>query len=438
MYVNNLLLIVLDIKREYKKKIGEPTFEKGDEGHTSCLERWLDKIEVPFYTEIFSNLKVVQLDEFVLIKYKRYDELFDKGDDGEYHNANKYLNFWDLYNGIYQECRGVVIDLENECYALLPFDKFFNINEVKSTAEDLIRDHIIHASCVEFSDKMDGSMQSARWYNGKLLMAGSGSLDKENSIQLAIGYKMVESAENYIQMLKDYPGFTFIFELIHQSDAHVVEYTKEQEGEYLIGMRNMRNGNLLPYHDLMEVARKYNVKTTQVFDTSLDEVMDSLDTKKSNEKEGFVVYIDGYLLKIKYNDYVLVHKVLSKFGSINATLDAMRNNTLDDLRSKLPTVYKKRVEKVAYIVYGYIGKRKKEYEKWLNIVKDMPEPQNYIFINKEVQMPMKGWLMGKVKYGREPNFLEMSNGRKLKLKDMGVAVEDYGLLFDEETDFDEE
>lgn len=40
-------------------------------------------------------------------------------------------------------------------------------------------------------------------------------------------------------------------------------------------------------------------------------VDDEVDKKKSNEAEGFVLNIDGYKVKVKYDDYVRMHRLLS-------------------------------------------------------------------------------------------------------------------------------
>lgn len=39
--------------------------------------------------------------------------------------------FWDYYNGIFQECRSIVINLKTEEIVLCPQKKFFNIGERK-------------------------------------------------------------------------------------------------------------------------------------------------------------------------------------------------------------------------------------------------------------------------------------------------------------------
>lgn len=71
-------------------------------------------------------------------------------------------------------------------------------------------------------------MQSAHWYNKKIIMVGSQAINHNNSWRLQDGYRMINELPGYEKMLKN-PNFTFIFEYISLKDAHVVKYGKEQE-----------------------------------------------------------------------------------------------------------------------------------------------------------------------------------------------------------------
>jgi hypothetical protein len=80
-----------------------------------------------------------------------------------------WYNFWDLYDGFYKECRSIVIDVKNEDIALSPFRKFRNINECEENSLENITRLMQSAKCIEFTNKLDGSMQSARYYNNQII-----------------------------------------------------------------------------------------------------------------------------------------------------------------------------------------------------------------------------------------------------------------------------
>lgn len=137
-----------------------------------------------------------------------------------YNNVSPFgdVDFFEAYGGIMKECRSLVIDLKKDCPALTPFRKFRNLGECPETSEESIRDRLKDAKTVEFSDKLDGSMQSVRWYDGRLIMAGSRSVEPAESYRLSNGYDYVRNHEGYRSMVKDHKDTTFIFEYVFPDD----------------------------------------------------------------------------------------------------------------------------------------------------------------------------------------------------------------------------
>ncbi len=94
--------------------------------------------------------------------------------------------------------------------------------------------------------------------------------------------------------------------------------------------------------------------------------MNELNDKSSDEAEGFVINIDGYKVKLKYNDYVHIHKAISKLSSINLVIRSIADEKYDDLLAKLPAAYHDQVKKVAAIVVDYIDRTEKIIKKYFN------------------------------------------------------------------------
>ena len=65
---------------------------------------------------------------------------------------------------------------------------------------------------------------------------------------------MIYQLPGYERMLREYPNITFVFEYISLKDTHVVKYTKEQEGLYLIGMRSNLTGEEYSYESILKFA----------------------------------------------------------------------------------------------------------------------------------------------------------------------------------------
>lgn len=433
---NPVLNKFIEIKNEYIKKIGYITYYYTD-GYTdkseTCLERWVEQLNgiEPFnsykeYEEILSCLELNQFGTMLLIRYGRYSNIYD----GEIEASGE--DFWDKYNGFYRECRSVVIDVEKDYLVLTPFSKFFNINELEETNIDKIQDRINKAKTVEFSDKLDGSMQSARWYGNKIIMSGSQAINPDNSWRLEDGYKMINSFSGYKDMLTKYPEYTFIFEYISLKDAHVVKYTKEQEGLYLIGIRNTINGEEYDYNTVIGIARVFNIPTTKIFDKSIQQVMDELDSKPSSEAEGFVINIDGYKVKIKYNDYVHIHKALSKLSSINLIIRNIADDTYDDLLAKLPLAYHEQVKKVAKIVVEYIKNTEQLIREYFIEAPKSDKKEFMLYVSNNVPREYQGYCR-ELYFGNKINVIKGGNEKcphYKRLKDMGVT--NYADIFMEE------
>lgn len=435
---NPILNKLVEIKNEYKKRIGYITYYYKD-GFTdesqTCVERWVEHLngieplnQYKEYKDLLDCLEMNQYGTMVLVRYGRYSNVYD----GETEASGE--DFWDRYDGFYRECRSVVIDIEKECIVLCPFSKFFNINELEETSVENIQKRIKNANCVEFSDKLDGSMQSARWYENQIIMAGSQAINPDNSWRLEDGYRMIYELSGYKKMLQEFPNFTFVFEYISLRDAHVVKYKKEQEGLYLIGMRDINTGVELPYDTIMNIANEHNIPTTKVFNKTLDQVMIELDDKSSDEAEGFVINIDGYKVKVKYNDYVHIHKALSKLSSINLIIRSIADGQYDDLLSKLPFAYHDDVKKVASIVFDYIRKTENTINEYYNSAPKENIKEFMIYISENVPKCYQGYCRAKY-YGYDINVIKSNNEKcphYKKLKDMGIK--NYNSIFREVED----
>lgn len=372
---------------------------------------------------ICKPLQLNQNGELLLIRYGRYSDVFSG--ESEY----DFVDFWDMFDGFYQECRSLVINLELEEIVLSPFKKFRNLGECEENSLENIKRKIDVAKSIEITDKLDGSMQSARWYYNEVIMSGSQSLSLSDSWRLTDGYNMLTSNLNYVTMLNHYSDCTFIFEYISLQDAHVVLYDKSQEGLYLIGIRNVIDGEQYSYKDVLRIANYYGIKTTKLYDKTLDEVMSELDKYKAHEKEGFVMNIDGYMVKIKCDDYVNIHRILSNISSINLIIQKISEDQFDDLISKVPLSYRDRVTKVANVIYDYI-KRTNDIVVDLYSVADKSDKKSFmLWVENNVDKEYRGYVRN-LYLGNENNYLKRGQGLK-KLKDMRIN-DNYSALFVEE------
>ena len=354
----NIESIILDVKILWEYHYNFTFDYENHSEEETIIDKMLDDLKeyepffVEYVSEIFRYLTFKQYDRYVLIRYKDMTELYSELTPEEY---------WSLYDGIYRKCRTVVFDMLTENCVLHGYDKFFNVNELNETKLETVISNSKTASLYEVSNKLDGSMVLAtKIKEGPTLMATSNSINSETSWRLDLAYNLL--TKEIYEMLFDYEGDTFVFEMIAPEDTHIVNYSESDYGLHLIGIRkvlstdNMDESIMLEYKDVINLANEYNVKSTTMFNMTIDEIMSQIDSKPCNEAEGFVVRIDDNFYKIKYNEYVQMHKILSGIVSPNAVIDAIKRGVYDDFRSKIPVVYHNRVNEIASIVFECMNK----------------------------------------------------------------------------------
>ena len=281
---------------------------------------------------------------------------------------------WNAYGGLFRECRSAVIDLYTMEYAALPFGKFFNLGEENECSSEAVKNRIARTpgELVQFANKLDGSFIQLKYvgndelYNGYLI-SSSGSLWPEISPQIRDVEQYLSSPNNHAILCVAHrnPELTFICEWIDKRDPHIVQYKDSDMGLHLIGVRNIKTGFLWPYSAVIEFAHAQNVPTTDCQYMTLGAAIDSLKQYKGCEKEGYVLYIDEYLVKVKGRDYLGIVKNVELSKSFNTLLVRYLNNTADDFVSGLPAPYKENarqiLRKIARFEEFVLGAIEREY-----------------------------------------------------------------------------
>lgn len=404
---NPVLNLICKIKRDYIE-----TFGKLD---TYDFETWLDKLNEKEYNDVFECLQINQDEKFLLIRYGL---------------AEMQEGMWTNQNSIYRECRSVVINLEKEQLIITPFRKFFNLNEVEENKIEVVSDKITKAKIVEVADKLDGSMHSVRWYNNDIFYTGSMAINKKDSWRLQEGYKML--TDNHIQMFKENDKLTFTFEYISLKDAHVVMYKKSDEGLYLIGIRDISTGRQFSYGELVEIANKYGIKAVKLESKTLQQMIEEMKLHKSDEKEGWVLNIDGHFIKIKCDDYVYIHRILDKLSSINVIIQAVAEESYDDLISKVPEKYRERINKIARFLMDHVRKTNKEIKTYYKQSPKEDKKEFMIWVDENVPNNIKAYVRNM--YLNKPyNVLKKRHEGYKRLKELGID-EEFSNLFHNESE----
>lgn len=374
--------------------------------------------------KVFEPLDVTCYNGYWLFKYKKFILLDDMGYG---------IDFFNLYNGLYRECRSVVFNVHGEDgleLVLTPQPKFFNVNENEEWSDKEIRKRIDNAKAVEITNKLDGSNQNYRWYHGCAFGSGSSALDRDESWRLDNGYKLITS--EYKEMLKAYPEYTFMFEYISPENPIVVTYSKEQEGLYLFGMREVKTGKQLTYNEVLNIGHKFGVKCTDIYNNSYDDILNQVDDYKSSEKEGWVIgLVDNkgniFKAKLKTTDYVLMHKAITHLISPNSIIQAIENDRWDDFKVKIPDAYKALASQIANTVFSYIKFVDKQVYQYYNQYEDCKTRKDFMIACEQyVPKEFKAYVRN-VYLGYPNNYLKTNSGRYRKLYELTDILERYNI-----------
>ena len=231
--------------------------------------------------------------------------------------------------------RGLVLDFETLNVVSQSFSKFYNVGEKEITPK-MVDKMLVEVGEGFAVNKLDGSNIAIRKYNGDNLISSTGSLSKKpmyfnGELQKNIIVEAEKEITSNIQLaLDENPKYCLIFEFIGFSKI-VVDYSEEKNGLHLIGVRKMLENNdseLMSQDELSDFASNYGIPREQVYKIkSYSEVEELLETNDFKGTEGVVVYIGKEIYKIKKNDYVLSHQIVSNRGGIYSenTLTQMGN-----------------------------------------------------------------------------------------------------------------
>lgn len=211
----------------------------------------------------------------------------------------QYENKWLEYPEI-RLCRGLVLNSDNFIVAR-PFEKFHNIEE---HSEKSIVGALPNYRSFEVYDKLDGSLGISYVHSGGVGIATRGSFSSDQAIWATQFLKT-----NHTLFTQDHPeDLTFLFEIIYKQNKIVVDY--DFKGLVLLSIMR-KDGSELQRPLIEKYAERYKFKVVEKFDF-LEDFSDIRNIVKRENAEGFVVKFDnGLRVKLKYNEYVRLHKIVT-------------------------------------------------------------------------------------------------------------------------------
>lgn len=231
----------------------------------------------------------------------------------KYHNRVFYKNLWNRYTEV---CRGTVVDGEYNPITL-PFTKIYNYG-IECNAPAIDDDEIVMAF-----RKVNGFMGAATWHDGAPLLSTTGSIDSDH-----VGYfrEMIPEWDEFSQTLQDNPHLTFMFEVVHPSDPHIVP---EELGVYLLAYREKKWGSKVGHDPGLLYAYSLRMHVT-VPDHYMMSMRNLKGTARAVRHEGFVIYCaDGRSSKIK-SPYYLVNKFMARIKDTGRLMEDSVFDKIDE------------------------------------------------------------------------------------------------------------
>lgn len=241
-----------------------------------------------------------------------------------YTEKAQYDNEW---NTVTAQCRGLIVNFDGEVIAR-PFDKFLNYGQHQSGKvewyENTNHDYKLMDERVIATDKMDGSLGILWSYKGEQGIATRGSFTSEQAIHAT-------------EMWKEKYGFavsrewTYMFEIVYPSNRIVLDYGDMDE-LVLLGVRNIDDGSVLLPNEVVTWrgprAQTFPYKTLR----------EALEAPPRDNAEGLVVYFPDldYRIKIKQDDYVALHKIVTGLTKRRVWENMKEGKSLYDMLEIVP------------------------------------------------------------------------------------------------------
>lgn len=237
-------------------------------------------------------LDMVRVAELIQDGYLR-DQVSPNGDVIlNYTAKTQYEKMW---NKETLACRGLIYDRASNEILARPFQKFFNWGEVD-------RDMLPYGP-IRVQEKADGSLGIL--YRDSvdhvLKIASRGSFTSEQALHASMLLQ-----ERYGDTFQPTDGVTYLFEIIYPENRIVLDYG-DMDDLILLDVLDNETGQSLPH---LFADWPGPVVEEHKFDSLVDVIEHEPDF--ASNREGFVVtYKDGTRVKVKFDDYVRLHKIIT-------------------------------------------------------------------------------------------------------------------------------
>jgi len=260
-----------------------------------------------------------------LFGYREYMYMHDQGYVREnthptldliIYNYTEKAQYDGEWNNVTTKCRGLIANSAGTVIAR-PFDKFLNYGQ--NQADAMLMDQRVVAT-----DKMDGSLGILWSYEGEQGIATRGSFTSEQAIHATELWKTKYG-------FKVAPMWTYMFEIVYPSNRIVLDYGDMDE-LILLGVRDIEEGDVLLPNEVVT----WRGPRAQTF--PYETLREALEAPPRPNAEGLVVFFPdlNYRIKIKQDDYIALHKIVTGLTKRRVWENMKEGQTLQELCEIVP------------------------------------------------------------------------------------------------------
>ena len=257
------------------------------------------------------------------MKYEDIKPYIEKGlvsedvhpEDSNVHifNYTQKCQFDKLWDEVTMQFRGLIMNIKTGEILARPFKKFYNYGE------HVNNNWPIPKGMPQITEKLDGSLGIMYTLNGKVWIATRGAFMSEQAQWATNWWREKFGDQPYIK------DVTLLFEIIYPANRIVVNY--DFAGLVFLCAIFTKTGFPVDESIPVRAAKKISVD-------NFDELL-KMDEPNS---EGFVIYWpeEDVRMKIKFPEYVRLHKLVTGVSEIAIWEHLKEGKTLDDLLDKVP------------------------------------------------------------------------------------------------------
>lgn len=248
------------------------------------------------------------------------------------YNYTDQCTYERAWNEITRNSRGIIFERDTGKIVALPFPKFFNIGEMPETRLENLPNEPY-----KVTEKMDGSLGIVYHYNDDWHVATRGSFTSD---QAKRGKEILDTQYD-MSAVKE--SITLLVEIIYPENKIVANYG-EQTKLVLLAMSDRDKQFEYSRESVEFIGKVTEMPVVKEYDYTIEEMIELQKTLPKDE-EGFVVRFEsGLRVKIKGEEYLRIHKMISHMSPISFW-QSMKDGKVDvKYLEELPEEYRKEAD----------------------------------------------------------------------------------------------